>query len=107
MRIASLIAALGLFGAACASSAPERTYIVRAEPGTAATFNAYTVDGDFVTVAQDSRTGEMWIVDPYSMNGERVAIVSAHGGVGGAPLVTMRTRPVRVHGSAGDRDDRR
>src|SRR5438552_8107980 len=105
MRIAPLIAALGLFGAACASSAPDRAVIVRAEPGTAATFEAYTTDGDFVRVMQDQRTGDMIIIDPPTLNGEHVAFISAHGAMGGGPLVALRPTParVRVHGSAGDR----
>ena len=106
MRIASLIAALGLIGAACAPTyTPERAVYVRAEPGTSAAFDAYTTDGDFVRVIQDQRTGDMIIVDPPTLNGEHVAVVSAHGAMGGAPLVTLRATParVRVHGSAGDR----
>ena len=101
MRIAPLIAALGLLGVACASS--ERQAMVSSQPTT--TFEATVVDGDAVTVAQDTRTGDMWIVAPASRNGERVALVSAHGGIGGAALVTPRATPPSTtsHGSAGDR----
>lgn len=101
MRIAPLIVALGLLGAACASS--DRQAMVNAQPG--ATFEATMIDGDSVRVMQDAKTGDLYIVDPASRSGEKVAIVSAHGGVGGGPLVTLSsTRSnAAAHGSAGDR----
>ena len=87
MRIAMLAAAVALLGTACyTESAPKRYYVV--EDRTPSEFDAYTVNGDFVRVARDRRTGDLIIVSPSELHGARVALVSDNGGFGGAALVT-------------------
>jgi hypothetical protein len=45
----------------------------------AQTFDAQTTEGDYVTVEQDSRTGNMVIVQPPQWRGQQVAVVSNDG----------------------------
>jgi hypothetical protein len=74
-------------------------------------FEAYTTDGQYVTVQQDPRTGDLFIVQPEQLRGERVAIVNRNDQ--GRVLVTRDVQaPQRRQGSGGDEqhrgaDDRR
>ena len=45
----------------------------------AQTFDAQTTEGDYVTVEQDSRTGNLIIVQPPQWRGQQVAVVSNDG----------------------------
>ena len=106
MRIGMLAAAVALLGAGCyTESAPSRYYVAR-DREHPAEFDASTTNGDFVRVRQEQRDGDLIIVSPSELRGERVALVSTHGGYGGAALVTtdLRSVPARAReGSGGDR----
>ena len=106
MRTAILTAVVALLGTACYSSAPDR-YYVRGDHARTAAFDAQTNDGDFVRVQQDSR-GDLYIIDPVQLRGQRVAMVNPDTGSGVA-LVTTDTGPRRQYreGSGGDQNDRR
>ena len=107
MRIAMMAAAVALMGTACyRDTAPDRYYVAR-DRAMPDEFDAYTVNGDFVRVHRDRRDGDLLIVSPSELHGARVALVSEHGGYGGAPLVTTdvagRRRVIIREGSGGDR----
>ena len=99
MRTAMLAAAVALMGTACyQESVPDRYYARdRDRAVLPENFDAYTTNGSFVRVHRDQRTGDLLIVAPEELHGQRVALVSATGGQGGAPLVTSDVR-----GSGGD-----
>ncbi len=111
MRIVMLATVVALLGA-CYSEGPSGRYYRRGDndaddvsaPANQA-FDAYTTNGDFVRVAQDARNGQLYIVEPGSMRGERVTLISQNGGNGGAALVTTDVGNNRYYsrGSAGDR----
>lgn len=111
MRTAILTAAIALFGVACYSSVPSDRYYRRGDVAPAATpmaFDAYTTNGDYVRV-QRARDGDLIVVEPDSMRGEHVALISEDG-ANGSPLVSTDAGRVwrdrdyrRPMGSAGDR----
>jgi len=105
MRTAILTAVVALLGTACYST-PDR-YYTRDDRNRAAVFEAQTTSGDFVRVQQDPRDGDLVIVDPIQLRGQRVAMVNRDTGRGVA-LVTIDTGPRRYYreGSGGDVRDR-
>ena len=103
MRTALLAAAVAFLGMACYSESTgryyrnsDRTVAQRIEP-----FDAYTTNGDFVRVAQE-RDGDLVILEPASMRGMHVAVVTQDNGNGTA-LVTTDVRHGYRYGSGGDR----
>ncbi len=110
MRTGILVAVIAVFGVACYSSAPSDRYYRRGDnvpvAATPNGFDAYTTNGDYVRIQQE-RDGDLVIVEPESMRGEHVAVIS-NDGANGAPLVTTDVtnggwRARRPVGSAGDR----
>ena len=87
MRTALLLATLSFLGTACAHESYDRDRYDRAHA-----FEAYTTDGESVLVEEDARTGNLYIVQPEQLRGERVALVDRDNG--GRALVT---RDVRMH----------
>ncbi|TMA11630.1 MAG: hypothetical protein E6J84_13650 [Deltaproteobacteria bacterium] len=99
MRTALLLIAASILGMACAHEG--RPYDRdRYDSTRQRTFEAYTTDGDSVLVEQDPRTGDLLIVQPEQLRGERVAIVNRDDR--GRTLVTRDVQGRRYEGSAGD-----
>lgn len=102
MRTALLLTIASILGTACfpETRSDRRDRYDTAQPQA---FEAYTTDGNYVTVQQDPRTGDLFIVQPEQLRGERVAIVNDQGQV----LVTrdVQTRR-RQEGSGGDEQRR-
>jgi len=99
MRTAFLLVAASILGTACVrESRPyDRDRYDSTRPRA---FEAYTTDGDSVLVEQDPRTGDLFIVQPEQLRGERVAIVNRDDR--GRTLVTRDVQTRRYEGSGGD-----
>jgi hypothetical protein len=100
MRTALLLIAASILGTACVhdeTRAYDRDRYASAHPRA---FEAYTTDGDSVLVEPDPRTGDLFIVQPEQLRGERVAIVNRDDH--GRALVTRDVQERRYEGSAGD-----
>ena len=98
MRIALLLATLSLLGTACFHDSYDR------RSDRAQAFDAYTTDGESVLVETDSRTGNLYIVQPEQLRGQRVVLVDRDNG--GRALVTRDVR-MRRYGSAVPNDQYR
>ena len=99
MRTALLLATLSLMGTACFHESYDRGRYDRAQA-----FEAYTTDGESVLVETDARTGNLYIVQPEQLRGERVVLVDQNNG--GRALVTRDVR-MRRYGNAQPNDQYR
>ena len=99
MRIALLLIVTSILGTACfhETRSYERD---RYDSTRSQRFEAYTTDGESVMVEQDPRTGDLYIVQPEQLRGERVALVNRDDR--GRTLVTRDVERRRYEGSAGD-----
>jgi hypothetical protein len=104
MRTALLLIVASILGTACfpETRSDRRDRYDTTQPQA---FEAYTTDGNYVTVQQDPRTDDLFIVQPEELRGERVAIVNRNDR--GQVLVTrdVQTRR-RQEGSGGDEQRR-
>jgi hypothetical protein len=100
MRTALLLATLSLLGTACFHESYDRDRYDRAQA-----FEAYTTGGDSVLVEPDARTGNLYIVQPERLRGERVALVDRDNG--GRALVTRDVQMRRRYGNADPNDQYR
>jgi hypothetical protein len=103
MRTALLLVVSSILGTACfpETRSDRRDRYDAAQPQA---FEAYTTDGNYVTVQQDPRTGDLFIVQPEQLRGERVAIVNRNDR--GQVLVTRDVQTRRRQGSGGDEQHR-
>jgi hypothetical protein len=99
MRTALLLIPASILGTACVHEGRpyDRDRYDSTRPQA---FEAYTTDGESVLVEQDPRTGDLFIVQPEPLRGERVAIVNRDDR--GRTLVTRDVQARRHEGSAGD-----
>ena len=103
MRTAVLIAVASILGIACYPT-ETRTYPTVRHETSPQVFEAWLTNGVPVSVREDRRTGDLFIVEPEQLRGEPVAIVNRddHG-----RMIVTRDFQRRYYreGSGGDADD--